>query len=194
MDKEIWKDVPGYEGLYQVSSKGRVRSMDRIVSYKETTQFKKGKILLPMIAGANYLYVNLWKNNKRKYVSVHRLVALAFIPNPKGLKQVNHKDEDKTNNNVSNLEWCDAKYNINYGNTRKKISEGLIRNNGFSVPIIQKDKNGCQLSTYASAAEAERLTGICASSIRKVCKKKPKFKTAGGFYWEEITPVRNHNN
>lgn len=187
MEKEIWKDIESFEGLYQVSSKGRIRSLDRNVHHRNSCQFKKGIILLPLKAGANYLYVNLWKNNKRKFVGIHRLVALAFIPNPLGLKQVNHKDENKSNNNVSNLEWCDAKYNINYGTTRQKISEGVIRNNGFAVPIIQKDIYGNQIATFRSAAEAERATGICASSIRKVCKKRPWFKTAGGFYWEEIS-------
>lgn len=194
MNKEIWKDIIGYEGLYQVSSLGRVRSLNRSILIEgKRTYFKEGKILKPLKAGAGYQYVNLWKCNHRNFVGIHRLVAKCFLPNPNNYNQVNHKDEDKTNNNVDNLEWCNAKYNMNYGNVGKKISKGVTANNGFSVPVVQFDLKWNKIGSFQSAADAERATGICASSIRKVCLNRPKFNTAGGFYWKE-TPDKNHSS
>lgn len=121
--KEIWKDIPEYEKIYQVSNLGNVRVLDRFVNsaIKNNSIVKrKGKILKQYNKGG-YLQVTLTINNKRKYYNVQRLVALAFIPNPNNLPQVNHKDENPLNNNVSNLEWCTAKYNCNYGNRNSKI-------------------------------------------------------------------------
>lgn len=114
---EIWKDIEGYEGLYQVSNKGRVKSLN----YKRTG--KEG-ILSSSPTSSGYLIVNLCKNKKQKPFYIHRLVAKAFLPNPNNLPQVNHKDENKENNTVYNLEWCTAKYNNNYGthNERSSIS------------------------------------------------------------------------
>ena len=116
MAKEIWKDIKGYEGLYQVSSLGRVKSLSR-----KTT---KGKIL-KQTRFRNYLGVILSKNNIKKVRNVHRLVAETFIPNPNNYPQVNHKDENPRNNSVSNLEWCTSSYNINYGNRNNKVSSKL---------------------------------------------------------------------
>lgn len=122
--KEVWKDIPNYEGLYQASNYGKIKSFDKVVRTlnqygKESTRIIKGKILIP--SGKKYLKVALFKNNKRKYYSVHRLIAITFIPNPNKLPQVNHIDENKHNNKVDNLEWCTSKYNCNYGNRNNKI-------------------------------------------------------------------------
>lgn len=104
-EKEIWKDVVGYEGLYQVSNLGRIKSL-----------FRYKRILKPIVGSQGYLYVSLYnKNKKMKSKRMHQLIAQAFIPNPNKLPFVNHKDENVTNNNVNNLEWCNAKYNCNYG-------------------------------------------------------------------------------
>ena len=113
--KEIFKDIEEYEGLYQISNLGRVKSL----------KYGKERILKPAKDKKGYLYVCLYKQGKMKIYRVHRLVAQAFIPNPNNLPQVNHKDEDKTNNASSNLEFCDAKYNNNYGNHNKKMGEKI---------------------------------------------------------------------
>ena len=114
--QEIWKDVKGFEGFYQVSNLGRVRSLDRIaVSENRSTQKIKGAIKKVKVGKNGYYMVMFYKDSKYKCAYVHRLVAQAFIPNPDNLPQVNHKDEIRTNNCVDNLEWCDSKYNNNYG-------------------------------------------------------------------------------
>ena len=103
---EIWKDIVGYEGLYQVSNLGNV---------KRINFFKKERFVIPCSNGSGYLYVSLSKNNKRKNFYIHRLVATAFIENHDNLPVINHKDENRSNNSVDNLEWCTQKYNCNYG-------------------------------------------------------------------------------
>lgn len=116
---EIWKDIRGYEGIYQVSNLGRVRSLDRHVDYKwrdkVVTKLFKGKVLRLSYTSDGYLMIYLRKDGEDKYYAVHRLVAQAFIPNPSDLPFVNHKDECKDNNQVDNLEWCTHIYNCNYG-------------------------------------------------------------------------------
>ena len=109
--QELWVDIKGYENEYQISNLGRLKSL-------------KNKIIMkPMVATNGYLIACLWKNNKQKKFVIHRLVANAFIENPHNYKEVNHIDEDKTNNVVSNLEWCSHKYNMNYGKVKEKISK-----------------------------------------------------------------------
>ena len=125
MIEEIWRPIEGYEGLYEVSNTGKVRSLDR---YDNRNCFRKGKVLSPIKDTDDYLKVNLYCNGKNKKCLVHRLVALTFIPNPDGLPQGNHKDEDKTNNNVDNLEWCNRKYNVNYGSRKDKVKDTAIKN------------------------------------------------------------------
>lgn len=105
---EIWKDIEGYEGLYQVSNYGDVLSLYNNITLRQRRNYK------------NYLFVKLYKNSVSKQFAVHRLVAQAFIPNPNNLPQVNHKNEIKDDNRPVNLEWCDAKYNINYGTARER--------------------------------------------------------------------------
>ena len=122
-----WRPIEGYEGLYEVSNTGQVRSFDRYVKYSNgRIHLHKGKVLSPSIRYDGYLVVLLSYNGKHKMFSVHRLVAEAFIPNPDNLPQVNHKDEDKTNNSVENLEWCDNKYNMNYGTRKRRVIETKI--------------------------------------------------------------------
>ena len=129
MNKEIWKDIKGFEGLYQVSNMGEVKSLDRKViqynGYNYSERIYKGKMLKSAISRNGYKRVVLQNVNAKKNCCVHRLVAEAFIPNPNNLLIINHKDENKLNNQVENLEWCTQSYNINYGNRNKKVINKL---------------------------------------------------------------------
>ena len=129
MTEEIWRPVVGYEGLYEVSSYGRVRSLDR---YDSKNHFIKGRILKLSDDGRGYLFVQLSSNGKVKKFLVHRLVAIAFIPNPDNLLEVNHRNEDKSNDNVDNLEWCTRKYNINYGSRTDRMRDTKIKNGTYT--------------------------------------------------------------
>ena len=178
MKEEIWKAVDGYEDYYEVSSFGRVRSVDRIVTYSNGDKhFYKRKIMKSFSDKDGYLLCNLSKNSKHNAPKIHRLVAQAFISNPYNLPQVNHKDEDKSNNCVDNLEWCDGKYNINYGTRNEKVAVY------FSKTVLQLDINtGRVISEYKSARDAKRKLNIHQDSIYGCCNGKRK--TAGGFKWK----------
>lgn len=140
---EVWKDVVGYEGLYEVSSKGSVRSVSAyrpFTTQKQTTKrYHSGKVLKPVFDGRGlYQQVSLSKEGVSKKFLIHRLVASAFIPNPNGLPEVNHKDENKTNNAIENLEWCDHIYNNSYGS--KAVASRGERNSQarFNADFVRK--------------------------------------------------------
>lgn len=160
---EIWKDIDGYEGLYQVSNKGNIRSLNRKVIYVDGRVFKyKGKILKKSL-NRGYEYVKISKGSVIKTFKVHRLVAQAFISNPLNLEQVNHKDETKTNNNVSNLEWCSAKYNSNYGTSTERAKNhtdykklGKERKNKNGKKLYQFSLEGELIKIYPTIREAAR--------------------------------------
>lgn len=162
---EIWKDIIGYEGYYQISNQGRVKCLvtDSIL---KLSRKKTG-----------YLAVSLSYMKKREY-SVHRLVAEMFIPNPMNFPQVNHKDEIKTNNFVENLEWCTAKYNVNYG------YGSLARNSG----VLQFSLDGKCLCVWSSIKEAAEALGIKYQNISRVCRGIRK--TSGGYIWRYIPNYR----
>ena len=161
---EEFRDVPGYEGTYEVSNLGRVR--------------RNGKILKPLKHRDGYLHVDLYKNGIRRKGFIHRLVGLAFIPNPDNLPCINHKDEDKTNNTVNNLEWCTREYNNNYGTRNERISESQYK------PVLQFDKSGNFITEYPSVIEAEKTTRINRHDISQCCLGLYHHKTAGGFIWK----------
>lgn len=140
---EMWKPVVGYEGLYEVSNLGNVRSLDRYVRGKHEgfQSFIQGKQLKPILSCYGYLRVNLCNSNGRKAKFVHQLVCLAFLENPNNYGQINHKDENPTNNNLENLEWCDAKYNANYGTKSERISLALTgKKKNFSEEGLRRIK------------------------------------------------------
>lgn len=162
--QEIWKDVIGYEGLYQVSDCGNVRSI--CGRYGDEVILKQG------IGSTGYRIVTLCGKGKQKTANVHRLVAKAFLPNPNGYPCINHKDENKTNNSVSNLEWCSYQYNNAYG-------KRILKMNQKRWKYVQCVETGV---IYSSASYAQKLTGIIQTSISSCCRGK--LKTAGGFHWK----------
>lgn len=166
---EYWKDIKGYEGLYMVSNLGRVKSLN----YRNTGQ---KKVLKTPLSSCSYREVALCKNCKYKVVLVHRLVAEAFIPNPDNLPQVNHKDEDKSNNRVDNLEWCDAKYNCNYSKHNKKSKE----NKGKIV--CQYSIDGEFIALYRSASMVQKQLGYYSKYISRCCRGEAN--TAYGYKWK----------
>lgn len=135
--EEIWRDIPGYEGLYEVSTKGRVRTVERTILRSNGKRYHIKQRYLA-ITYWGYAHVILHKDKKQRCIDVHRLVALAFIPNPENLFLVNHRDENTYNNNVENLEWCDYQYNNMYNGRSKNIGNKLkVENPGIlSVLLI----------------------------------------------------------
>lgn len=181
--KEIWKDIPDYKGLYQVSNYGRVKSLGRTVRGKTGQLFEVDeKILKPVGRSRNksYLAVHLCRNSKTQTESVHRLVASAFIPNPGNLPFINHKDENPSNNKIENLEWCSPLYNNTYGGARERQRLGMINNKKISKPVLQYESNGKYIATYPSTMEARRQTGTY--HIPEVCNGKREM--AGGYVWK----------
>lgn len=175
--EEVWRKIPGHDD-YEVSSHGRIRSKDRKVWNGVGYFMKEGKVLAPRPLPSGYLRVGL---GKRRDYYIHRLVAQAFIPNPQNLPQVNHKDENKRNNAVENLEWCTNKYNVNYGTSKKRISaskRGVMINN---KPILQCALNGEVIRRFISVTAAAKETGIDNSHIGKAANGKER--CAGGFVW-----------
>jgi hypothetical protein len=163
--QEIWKDIEGYEGLYQVSNIGRVKSFPRHGTVAN------GKIMKQHYDSKGYARVCLSKNGQKQNCKTHRLVAKAFIPNPHHYKQVNHRDENKYNNNVCNLEWCDNRYNATYNERMKKIAKKISR----KIRCVETNE------TFPSISEASRKMGICHSSIVYVCQGK--FKQIKGYHF-----------
>ena len=176
MEKEIWKDIEGYKGLYQVSNLGRVKSLDKLKKVRNNgLQPIKEKILRNRYNEKGYSIVCLCKNGEHKDCRVHRLVASAFIPNPNNLPQVNHKDENPKNNCVDNLEWCTAQYNSTYGTRIERITE---KNR---IRILQFTKQGEFICKWDSAREIERELGFSHQGIGMCCKGK--CKSVYGYKW-----------
>lgn len=182
---EIWKDIKGYEGFYQVSNLGRVKSLERDVYHPRGTIIRhmEEKILVQNIGKLGYAYVNLNLNGKRKTIKTHRLVAEAFIPNPENKPQVNHKDEVKSNNVVDNLEWCSAQENANYGTRIQRQKQTYKDNYKNGKNKVVKKVFCVELNkTFDCITSAQEELGIWRSAIAKVCTGKQN--TAGGFHWK----------
>lgn len=182
--EEIWKDIKGYEGLYQISDLGRVKSLERKRECGYGKQcLVKCKVLKFNVGKNGYLYVNLSKNGCEKHYYVHRLVAKHFIPNPNNYNEINHKDENKSNNFVKNLEWCTHKENMNYGSLKNKIIQTKTKQLG--KPINQYDLNNNLIKGWESSHQIERVLKIPHQNIIRCCKNK--VKTAGGYKWKYKT-------
>lgn len=175
--EEIWKDIEGWEGLYQVSNMGRVKSLprwhDAINPY-----MTREKILSPRVCGQDreYLSVALYRDSYRKQVKIHQLVAKAFIPNPNGYSEVNHINEIKGDNRACNLEWCSRSYNINYGHWKEKHNKSLI------LPVVQLSLDGEFIREFSSRKEAGEAVGRDASNITRAIQSNG---VCGGYLWRD---------
>lgn len=181
METEIWKDIDGFEGSYQVSNLGRVKSMNRQVIYSNgRVHLVKEKIIRLSRDRKGYLRACLVDVNKKKYSrQVHRLVAKAFIPNPHNFPQVNHKNEKHDDNREYNLEWCTAEYNLNYGNRNRLASDSRGRD------ILQFTIAGKFICKHTGARNAARALGRapeCAANIASCAHHKRN--VAYGYKWE----------
>ena len=194
-EKEVWKPIEGYEGLYQVSNMGRVKSLERKVwnckgrGYYMTIHERIKKTSKD---SWGYLRVALYKDGKVKNHLIHRLVGQAFLENPMGYDEINHKDENKQNNCVDNLEWCSHSYNNTYNDKAKKAgkkaaeklrgrkqTEEQIKKK--SKPVFSVDRDSGLIMWWQSANEAGRVLGINRSHIADCCKGKAK--SCGNHYW-----------
>lgn len=169
MEQEVWKPIPGYEGLYDVSTFGNVRTIKR--------QGTNSRVLKQKLSKKGYFTVSLCKHSKYKTVGVHRLVASAFIPNINCYPCINHKDENKKNNVVNNLEWCTYEYNNNYGTARERAAKTRYK------PCIGTWPDGTKRK-YNSCTIASKETGIAQGNIWGACNGL--WNTAGGVKWDYV--------
>lgn len=193
LPKQIWKDISGYEGKYQVSNTGKVRSLNYNGTKGKVVRLKPGNIT------GGYKIVGLYKNSKYKTYLVHRLVAEAFIPNPNNYPIINHKDENPSNNAVWNLEWCTHKYNSNYGNCRKKMSE-VNKGKQFTEehkrkisetmkgknrkPVLMFTLDGVFIRRFDCTTEANEFLGKDKYNKNICMCLRGKNKTAWGYIWK----------
>lgn len=180
--EEIWKDIKEYEGLYQVSNLGRIRSLDRYRKTGISGYIQRGRILIGSKRGPGYLGVSLTKKDVKKSVLIHRIVAETFIPNPDGKKEVNHKNGIKTDNRVMNLEWSTRKENEKHSYVAGLSRARRGTENILSKGVIQYDLQMNKLKEYGSIREVQRERGYNNSFIGACCKGK--HKTAYGYIWK----------
>lgn len=178
MTTEIWKDIAGYEGLYQISNFGNVKSLEK----KVINRINKEKKLKMFDNGHGYYQVVLQKNKEKKSFKVHRLVARAFLSNENNLPCVNHKDCNRKNNHVENLEWCSIDYNIKYA------SKNSCDYQKRRKKVIQYDMQGNFIKLWCSVNEASLKLNIAKQNISACCLNK-KHKSAGGYIWKYESEV-----
>lgn len=173
-----WKEIKGYEGKYIVSNYGEIVSLPRYKQNHNKKQYVQPKDILKYINNKNgYTYVFLCNNSKYKNIRLHKIVATAFIPNPKNLPQINHIDGNKQNNRVDNLEWCTASENIKHA-----YKMGLVKNNN-KIKVKQYNIKGELVNSFNSISEASNKTGVSAGAISMCINNKRK--TANKFIWKK---------
>ena len=178
---ETWKDIPGYEGCYQVSNTGLVKSLERRVPHGYSgTQFFRERILTSNTRKDGYQYVFLSKNCVQTRFYIHRLVGMMFIPNPNNYPSINHKDGNPSNNVVENLEWCTQGYNIHH-------AIKVLGKYGFHSPV-RCVETGVEYPRMSLAAEAVNRTSSCISYAARLGK------TSAGYHWEYINKPHKRNN
>lgn len=178
---EEWRDIKGYEGMYQVSNLGNVKSIERKAWNGRGYRVIKERIMKTYDNGYGYLFVYLTKDGEQEKCYIHRLVAEAFLENPDNLPEVNHISEDKTDNRLSNIEWCSHIYNQNYGTRNKRIAEAMTNHPKLSKAVIGINKVSGLIVEFSSAHEASRQLGIDQGHITDCLKGR--YKSSGGFYW-----------
>ena len=173
-----WKNIPGYDGIYQVSDQGDIRSIDRMVLMRmkgvQCQSFRPGHTIVPTKTKCGYHSVVLYRDGKGVHHLVHRLVATAFVPNPQGKLQVNHKDENKRNNVASNLEWCTPQENSSYGTRPTRLQ----------TRVAMFDSAGSKVKEFESVSEAAKAIGCNYTSIVHCCRGQQK--TAKGYVWQYL--------
>lgn len=186
MEQELWKPVVGYEGLYEVSNLGRIKSLDRIVTNSNGVKItKKGRLLKLQKSIHGYLYVALSKSGKSKPISVHRYVAEAFLERKEGKAFVDHIDTDKTNNRASNLRWCTYLENFHNVITEEKWREAIKNRNSTNAKrskVYQFSMEGKLLNCFHSITEAKKQTGVTSIGYA-LMEKKNHNRYAGGYLW-----------
>ncbi|WP_333604407.1 NUMOD4 domain-containing protein [Lactobacillus acetotolerans] len=175
METEIWKSHPDIPGI-EVSTLGRVRTLDRTVSNGKGTRLVKGRVLKPRDNGIGYLQVGIKVNGKQTMKLIHRLVAQNFLPNPDNLPQVNHKDCNPQNNSVKNLEWCDNSYNQKYKN-----KFGISQTEAAGHPMFAINLSTMEVLHFCAQHEASQKLGVFQSNINSVIKGR--YKQTGGFWF-----------
>ena len=176
--EEIWKDIKGYEGIYQVSNMGRIKSLNRCDS---NNHLLYGKLLKPEKTIYGYHQITLCKNGKTQKYKIHRLVCTHFLPNPENKPYIDHINCNRTDNRVENLRWVTHKENMNNPLTTQKIGNANSRTH--KKPIIQFSNNCDYIKLWKSATDIERELGISKVSVGACCKNKPHHLTAGGYKW-----------
>ena len=178
--EEVFLDIEGYEGLYQVSNLGNVKSL---VNHKGVA---REKLLKPSINSVGYLQVSLYKNKTNKSFKIHRLVAQSFLPNQHNFNCVNHKDECKINNVVTNLEWCTHKYNMNFGTIKDRIGKANSKSNKNNPKLskaVGAFKNNELVMAFQSTMEAQRQ-GFNQGNVAACCRGERK--SHKGYEWRYI--------
>lgn len=170
---EIWKDIKGYEGLYQVSNLGRIKRLPKLLTRRDgrCIYYKEHMITCNVAKMGYYMFDLIKYGYGRKRVYLHRIVAEAFIPNPYNLPCINHKDENKLNNSIENLEWCTYKYNNTYGNNRKKMVE-TRRRNGTYDNISQEARNNMSKAAIGKKKSLEHCKHISEGRKRMLAERR----------------------
>lgn len=189
--EEIWKDVVGYEGLYKISSLGRIKSLNfkTFVGRDANGVFIRKvheHIMKPQISKSGYSKIVLKKDGKNFNTSIHRIVSIAFIENKNSLPFVNHINEIKCDNSVSNLEWCTHLYNCNHGTRSARQKQSMINNKKLSIQVIKMTKDMIEIETYPSISEAGRQNNIRIQGICGCINGTKSFHSAGGFKWKKL--------
>lgn len=177
--EEIWKDIPGFEGFYQASYSGKIRSVDRTTIsndtiHKQRHTFRKGRILKTSITKLGYVICYPSIESEKLTSTVHKLVALAWIPNPNNYSELNHIDTDKLNNSVPNLEWCDRGHNMRHAHANGLVKIKKRGENKIAKPVYQFSYDGFFIAEYACVMDAADATGIGFRQISAVATGKRK--------------------